>query len=280
MAFIIKGTLGGNLGPMSSKAEPMLIGPSNCPRCKAELNDARNFNGTAICSCGWIDPRAARVHQHQQEIKIIKLMVLVAFIMAGIYAHLLSWGAYATDIPLLKVSQMTGLLSNDGYREIAKACIDLNKYDCAKDAYSELYNEKHDVQALNDLAWLENQLGESTNAIATYKAYFTAGGKDLEAFTQYGFLLETSGQSEEAAKVYENGIANSGNSLPVKATTGLVHLLIKEGKYNEALERINTFHASAGNAEGYLNNEKTQLEEALSKQAKSPNSKSSARKGA
>ena len=47
---------------------------------------------------------------------------------------------------------------------------------------------------------------------------------------------------------------------------------MKQGRYEEALTRINNFHASADNANGYLNTEKSQLENYLSKQAKTGSS--------
>lgn len=241
----------------------------SCPQCAQEVSQDRFINGVAICECGWTDNSRDLLLDRKNEMKKVKTLFATAAILVGLYAHLLSWGSYAVEIPFAKIGQITGMLSRDGYTELADACIQLNKWECAKDAYTDLYTSKRDLNGLAQRASLELRLGETQNALASYAQFFAAGGKNADASYQYGFLLENAGRQEDAMKAYEFGVANAGDRLPVKATTGLVQLLIKQGRYDEALSRITAFHESAGNATGYLNTEQAQLESVLSQQAKS-----------
>jgi len=241
----------------------------SCPQCAKEVSQDRFINGVAICECGWTDTSHTFSLDRKNEMKKVKILFATAAVLVALYAHLLNWGSYAVEIPFVKLGQLTGTLSHDGYQELAGACIQLNKWECAKDAYLDLFTSKRDLNGLAERASLELRLGETQNALATYAQFFAAGGKNADASYQYGFLLENAGRPAEAMKAYEFGMANAGDRLPVKATTGLVQLLIKQGRYDEALARIETFHQSAGNATGYLNTEKAQLENVLGQQAKS-----------
>lgn len=221
-----------------------------------------------MCECGWSDSSSSLKVAKVAERKTIRVMIAAAVTLIAVYGHLLNWGSYAVEIPFVKAGQITGLLSKEGYRELAAVCIKLNKWSCAKEAYTDLFTSKQDVEGLAERASLEYRLGESEIATATYASYFAAGGKNSDASYLYGYLLESAGRPADAQKAYEFGITNAGDRLPVRATTGLVQLLIKQGRYDEALSQINAFHESAGNAAGYLNTEREQLENQLSLQAK------------
>lgn len=239
-----------------------------CPQCSNEIPSNRVLNGFAICECGWCDNSGLNKLNKKNEKATINAMVAGAVALVVVFAYLATWGSYSFEIPFVKLRQITGTLSKQGHIELAEACIGLGRYECAKSAFLEISTSLGDNSGIAMRAKLEERLGESAAALSSYAQYMRTNGKDSSAFVAYARLLENANQSEEAFKYYEGAIANAGETLPVQATTGLVRLLMKQGKYEEALTRIQTFHQSAGNAVGYLNTELTQLENYLGVQAK------------
>jgi tetratricopeptide (TPR) repeat protein len=252
-----------------------------CPLCSQQISDNQTvgqttdlavnqmISGFSLCQCGWTDTTAVKNADKKTEKQTIKMLIITAVVIVLMYTHLLNWGSYAVQIPFVKLGEFTGLLSKEGYLELADVCVVLNKWDCAKDALTEVYTSQRDSAGLAARARLETRLGETQKAINTYAVYFAVGGNSVDAMSNYGDLLAEANRNEEAIKAYESAISNSGSAfLPLKATTGLVHLLMKQGRYEEALTRINKFHSSADNATGYFNTEKSRLENYLSKQAK------------
>jgi len=243
----------------------------SCPRCGTHIPHDRFVNGRAFCDCGWITPPAVQPsvvgYINDIEKKTVLAMVGVTVVLVGLFAHFATWGSYGFQLPFVKLQQMTGLLSKSGYEELAKVCIQLGKYSCAKDAYVGEFNARGEKAGLANLARLQVRLGERAPALKTLEVYFQSGGQATESASLYGQLLEEANRTEEAIKAYQLAIANAGEILPVTATTNLVHILMRQGKYAKAYEAIEAFQNSAGNAIGYLNTEKAQLETYLHKQA-------------
>lgn len=239
-----------------------------CPICSQPIPRERLSEGTVVCPCGWTDPSMTYKAEDAMEKKNIITLIVAALILAGGYAHLVNWGSYATSIPFTKVAQLTGMLSKEGYQNLAQACIELNKWNCAKDAFLDLYRSKKDVEGLSGLAYLQTRLLETDAASATFASYFKVGGKDGLSALRYAKLLEEKGQIDEALKYYELSVTARPLDLPVQATTAIVRLLMKQGRYEDALARITEFHESAGNAKGYLNTELAQLEQFFAAQPK------------
>jgi tetratricopeptide (TPR) repeat protein len=231
-----------------------------CPRCSTDIPKNRYVTGYAICACGWTDSTVAKKSVIAGQKQAVAVLCCTAVIIVIGYAHLVNWGKYALEIPVVKIQQITGTLSNDGYHELAQACMDLNKFTCVKNAYIGSYRQSGNMTDLASLAWLQTRLGEIPEALATYASYSQLGGKDAEALLRYGKVLEDAGQTELAFKTYEASIASKPEVLPVQATSAIVRMLMKQARYDEALERVTAFQASAGNAKGYLNTELAQLE--------------------
>ena len=248
--------------------EVLMAFTSFCPRCDNELTQHDHVTGFAICKCGWFDTTSSKQSEEKGEKKAMIMLAgaAIAFVLG--YGHMLSWGAYAVQIPVVKIQQLTGTLSASGYTELAENCIALNKWSCAKEAYRELFQKTRDVKALASLAYLQARLGESSNALSTYEVYIQSGGKDGEALLRYAHILEDAGQTDLAMKTYESAITARPDVLPVQATGAIVRMLIKQGKMEEAFNRLTEFRASAGNAKGYLNTEYSAVESALN--AKKP----------
>lgn len=245
---------------MATKQAGTFMG-SNCPRCNAEIGPENRQTGLAICgSCGWTDPSQTIHSAESNERKSIAIMVFMGLVMVLSFGHLVSWGSYAFQAPFMKLGEMTGMISKQGLHELADACVHLNKWACAKNAYLGIYKSKGDVEGIAELAYLQARLNETEAALSTYASYVKLGGKDGESLLRYGKLLEVANRTEDSIRMYEASIAARPELLPVQATTAIVRLLIKQGKYVEARERIVSFHGSAGNAKGFLNTELTQIE--------------------
>lgn len=239
-----------------------------CPQCNSEIPAERQANGFAVCSCGWFDGSTGEKSRKQNEKKAIFGLIGSAVVLVALWGHLLNWGPYAFSIPFTKIAQLTGTLSKEGYQDLAEACIRLNKWSCAQEAYLDLYRDSHDPEGIADLAHFQVRLKEYPAAMSTYASYFKAGGKNGEAALEYAHLLEESNQADMAFKYYEASIQMRPQILPINATTAIVRLLMKQGKYEDAYQRILDFHASAGNANGYLNTELAQLEAWMASQGK------------
>lgn len=241
----------------------------NCPRCNSPLHkDIMSGNitagGLAVCTkCGWYESHAQAEARTKAENQAISIMVTFAVSLLIVSAHMLSWGAHAFSIPMLKVGQWTGMLSSRGYDELAQDCIDLAKYSCARTAMIENFQIHKTPEPLAKLARLQVRLQETPAALVTFSSYFKNGGKNGEAALLFAQLLEQNGQDEEAMKMYLASIVARSEQLPIAATGGIVRILMKQGRYDEARERITTFQASAENAKGYLNTELAQIEAAV-----------------
>jgi tetratricopeptide (TPR) repeat protein len=178
---------------------------------------------------------------------------LVILLVAG------SWGRYATSIPFLKLAQMTGTASTATLEKIVEACSERAKFECAQQALLDVYDKTKDPETIARLADMQRKIGATQSALATYASYTNIGGKNAEHYFQYGKLLEATGDIEGAIVAYTNSVANSGDRLPVRATTGKVRLLMVERRYEEAYSTVKAFRNSAGNADNYFNEEADQL---------------------
>lgn len=236
---------------------------SFCPRCGIEFTHEHHSSGSLICSCGWFDDTNETKAAHKIENTSMKAMAVFGVLFVAGFMHLGSWGNHAFSIPFTKAAQITGLLSADGYRDLAKTCIELNKWSCAETALVELATERGDVEGLAQAGSLFAKLNNQQKSLSFYASYEKAGGKNAMSLLNYAKVLETSSQDNEATRVYEKSIAANPQALPVQATSGIVHILIKHGQYEDAYERILSFRDSAENANGYLNVEAGQLQKQL-----------------
>lgn len=248
----------------------------NCPRCNSQLHTnvmSGNIKagGLAVCSkCGWYESQAQAELRKKSENETITIMVTFAVSLLLVSAHMLSWGAHAFSVPLLKVGQWTGTLSTRGYDELAQDCIDLGKYECARTAMIENFQSHRTPEPLAKLARLQVRLQQTPQAMVTFASYFKNGGKDGDSALLYGQMLEQGGQDAEALKMLEASIVARGTQLPIAATGAIVRIMMKQGRYDDARERIEQFQASAGNAKGYLNTELAQIEAAIKAYGRHP----------
>jgi tetratricopeptide (TPR) repeat protein len=196
--------------------------------------------------------------------KVIAL-IATAVVLFLTYVHFAKWGEHALSIPVMRLQQVTGILSAPGYEKLAAACIRVNKWSCAENALLKSFEKSKDPAALNRLAILHMQLGQPKKALVHFESYFKAGGDDGKTMLAYAKLLELDKKYRDALKYYNSSIASRPDVLPVEATGGIVRILIKEGRYRDAYAQITSFHKSAENAKGYFNTELAQLKPLLRK---------------
>lgn len=247
-----------------------------CLRCNHELHtgiisgDIRS-GGLAICThCGWYESKAQEKANIKTENRAIVAMAITAVAVLALTAHMISWGGYAFSSPLLKIGQWTRTLGTQGYIELSEACLNLGKINCAKQALIDNYQQNRDLESLARLANIQVRNQETQSAMVTYAAYFNANGQNGEAALSYGQLLEQAGQDSEALRMMEQAISLRPDTLPITATGAIVRILMKEGRYAEAQDRLMRFHASAENAKGYLNTELSQIQQAIKLYGSSP----------
>lgn len=230
-----------------------------CPRCGSNVKPLQMGSATMVCECGWLGSVQEKLAEKKNEQSVITMMVVAAIALAGFFGHFANWGSHAVRAPLLKGQALIGVLSTSGYQELAKICMEVHKYDCAQDAHLSLFKKKGDVEALLALARLQTRLNQRDIAAASYKSYFANGGKALGAAVEYATILEMKNDLAGALKYYDIAANEPTETLPVRATQGVVRLLLKKGHVTKAYSRITAFHGSAGNAKGYLNKELAEI---------------------
>ncbi len=229
-----------------------------CPLCSNELNHER-LVGVTLCECGWYDKSAEAKKTIVTDKRASVFLAISSAVLFLLYVHAATWGNHMLSVPLLRAQQVTGMLSSAGYEELALACIDVNKWSCAENAYFQAHVKSRKPDALHTLAHLQMRLGKVDAARETYTQYFKVGGKSGEAMLAYAKLLEVANDDVQAIKMYEASIEARKEILPIQATGGIVRIMMKQGRYKDAYRRIVSFHDSAENAKGYLNTELGQL---------------------
>lgn len=238
-----------------------------CPICSQEIEASRALETasgtTLVCTCGYSDSNA-QMHADRSAEKrtITAFMIVCALILVG-FAHLVNWGGYALSMPFRQMARMTGTISPQGLEHVIQACFDRSKWDCVQDAHGELYQKTKNPEVLARLAHFRERLNRTEDARLTYDWYLRAGGQNAEALFRYADLLENAGDSSKALELYVKSIAAAGERLPVRAMTGLLRILMNEGRNQEAFDHLQAFYSSAGNAKDYFGSEYQSLENSI-----------------
>jgi tetratricopeptide (TPR) repeat protein len=234
-----------------------------CTYCGSDLK--QDFRSVAFCSCGWVDRKSEKKMAQETDKRMAKRIVIFGVLMAAFMGHLFNWGGFAFRIPVIRAQQVTGILSAQGYDELAQICTALNKWSCAQNAYNQEFSKSNDATALLKLAKLQQKIDKKTEATQSYERYFAANGDDGVAMIELGNLLIEKKEFTKALKLFEKSIAARPDILPVRATSGIVKTMMKQGRLRDARARLVAFHKSAENATSYLNAEKEALDEAMQK---------------
>lgn len=238
-----------------------------CPACSQNIEKDRFVGVGAICRCGWVDTSQEKKQAEAHSKKLKKTFVGVGLAICGLYMFRLSWGPHAWEVPFLEVESVSGLMSSDGYQKFADICIDLNRWTCAEESYLAMYRSSRNPDAFAKLGKLEFALKRPEKAAQFYGAYYKNGGSNPDVAFEFAQVLEQTHQVDEALKYYQISINARPQTLPVFATSNMVRLLMTNNRAAEAYEKILIFHESAENANGYLNAEATECENALGAKA-------------
>jgi tetratricopeptide (TPR) repeat protein len=237
-----------------------------CPQCDHHLT-SENHVGVLLCSCGWNDRASEQTAKKAMEKTTSVYLIASMAVLVMAFSHLVSWGAYSLSAPVLKVGKVAGLLSINGYNQLADACLATGRFDCAEGAYARSFEEFKQSGELLKLAKLQLRLGENAKSRESYLLYFKAGGKDQRAMVKLGNLLEADKNYAKALKTYQQAyvasLKNSKTELPIEAMSGIVRVLMKQGRHREVYARIIKFHNTSETAKGYLNVELAQVREVI-----------------
>jgi tetratricopeptide (TPR) repeat protein len=212
------------------------------------------------CVVSWLDRQAEKATLRANDRKTIKGLLAFAAVMCATYVHMVNWGGDSISIVALRIRQATSTLSARGYGDLAQACVNANNWGCADNAYTQMFKVSKDPADLNKHASFLVALKRYDDAMNVFSTYFKEGGSDGGAMLEYARLLETKSKDDDALRFYVRSVKARPELLSVNAESGIVRILMKQGKYKQALRRIQAFHESAGNAKGYLNTELEQLQ--------------------
>ena len=233
-----------------------------CPQCAGGIAPDKKV-ALAICSCGWFDQKSQRQQTHDLARKAAYGLTGAMVLVALLFNHVATWGNYATVIPVLRLRQVTGLLGANGYSHLADACMNVGKSACAENAFEQMAKKSKRPEALLRLARLESRLGKIPASVDAFQRYTKAGGKDGRALLAYGRLLEFHHQDAISSKIYKQSLKQAKSErdfgLQAQATSGVVGILIRKGKYRDAYVQLQNFRGSDMKARGYLNTEFTQV---------------------
>ena len=228
---------------------------SNCPQCHAQFNTDFE-SGSAVCECGYVENQSLTKVYQKRDRSMIKVYAATSLVIIGLYMHLMSWGAYAVQIPFLKTSQMLGIASPKTYQVLVEACKRQNKWSCVQSTYLSWYKSTGDVETIASLAQFRTQLKDYAGAAKAYESYFNIGGKSPSNAVRYAQILERNNDLDGALKFLNQSLqGTSPDKLPAFAMGEIVRILIKQQKLAEARATILGFWATAENAKGYFNTE-------------------------
>jgi tetratricopeptide (TPR) repeat protein len=239
-----------------------------CPQCDQHLT-VQSHSDLMHCRCGWADPAKERAAKKTLEKRIsVYLMASMAVLMMA-FSHVVSWGEYSLSAPVLRIGKVAGLLSVNGYNQLAEACLATGRFACAEGAYARSFEEFKLPSEILKLAKLQMRLGENSQSRDSYLLYFKSGGKDQRAMVKLGNLLEAEKNDAKALKVYQQAYLHAMKNsklqgdLPIEAMSGIVRVLMRQGRHREVYARIIKFHHSSETAKGYLNVELAQVRETI-----------------
>ncbi|MCM2281001.1 MAG: hypothetical protein NDI61_04055 [Bdellovibrionaceae bacterium] len=230
-----------------------------CKACGKDL-DANQF--VAMCACGWHDSAPNKEQVQKAQMRMIqKLAGCAALLLVGVL-HFGKWGGDGFAILPLKAANSIGLLGVSGTQHLVKVCMRHGDLECADRGFqklSALANGNKDI--LQRAAHFHHQVKNHALANSNYDTYVKAGGRDYDALEEYGRSLVLAGDNTKAKEIFQLAIDNADKAtLPVRATRGLLQVLIEEKNEKEARDIILAFRKGDHHGERYFEAEWKLLE--------------------
>ncbi len=224
-----------------------------CPKCASNTT----FGQICICGYGAKDSFVLALEKKDRSVAVVYVTFSLVIILS--YMHILNWGPYALEFPILKVGHLIGVLNSKNYVKLADDCIARAKDKCAKQIYIDMFKQTKDIEALALLAQLQVKTHEPEIAVKTFEAYYKKGGKNPKVSLQFALALEQVKNYNASIRYFNLSIKQNPEKLSVFATGELLRIFMAQQKYSKAQDLIETFWASAENAKGYFNTEAAQL---------------------
>ncbi|MBK7842691.1 MAG: tetratricopeptide repeat protein [Bdellovibrionales bacterium] len=242
----------------------------NCQACGKTIPPERIFSTMIVCSCGWTDSPQTESFEKERFRKTNFTIIGGAVLILAVFFHIVHWDNYSLAIIPLKIKELTGTASPKDHLNLIEICTSRHKYDCLKGAYKGLYRSNKDISLLAKLGQIEKSTGDLQSASDTLGDYAKLGGKDKAALASYAEVLNQTGRTEEALKIYKRILAGTPGTLQISLARSYVSLLIENKKYAQARKTLE-FYRKKATINGYFMEKEYQ---ALNKKLRSSENKS------
>lgn len=234
-----------------------------CPRCKMEISEERLRESLVVCQhCGFSDLKSNRALDKKIYQNFVRSSVLVTGLLVLSFIQAVNWDQYSLSIIPLKVKETAGIAQLDDYKDLAQACEDRKKWDCLENSLLQSFrlSPNTEIESLAKLGKIQFQRGKNAEAIQTLKTYFEQGGISLEASYDYARALSQTGMVDQASQVYQQILESKPETLQVTVAQNYIRLLMKNNRYKEAKDILETIRDSGSNANMFMDKEFQQLE--------------------
>jgi hypothetical protein len=235
----------------------------NCPACNEPISGERIIRNNAYCSCGRVTALGETEQMSQESILLRRGLMMVA-VASVVAMHMITWHNHSVEIIPLKIKQMVGFAKTTDLIQIASICEDRKKYNCQIDALSQIFaGNQHEIQYLAELAKVQFDHNQPSDAAKNYSIYFKLGGKDPNVRFQFARVLAQNGQMVEARKQYSYLIVQNRDKQQFQFAREYVHFLMKTHDYPTAQKIISDYRKSGPSASLFLNSEWNEINDVL-----------------
>lgn len=229
-----------------------------CPRCKQDISQNRKQHSPVICNrCGLVYSENADSIENQVETySIIYFGLISAFVIAA-YMQVMTWDRHSLSIIPIKAKELLGSTSPSDWEQKAEICLDLKKYDCVENQYSN--SAKVDAKLYSRLGLFQLQRMKFEDAAQSFKSYFNNGFENPQAAYSYAQALLKTGQIEEAAKYFEIVLNSRPDVVQITVVEKYVRMLIEHNRLVEAKKLIEEIRLNRGQDESFMESEMRQI---------------------
>lgn len=219
-----------------------------CPRCQQTVAEDRTTHEVIVCNhCGYTHSRRDEELENRHERRLTAIVLVGALLAVFSFVHYVQWDKYSIQIIPLKVKQLTHTASTTDLKQIAHICLARMKYSCTETALSEVMQKNpNDTKTLYKLADLQRRLGQSDEAMASFKQYFALGGVNPDADFGYARVLASSGRYNKAQVYFQRTLLSKPGIVQITVTQSYVDMLMKMNKTKEAISLIQDVRRRTG----------------------------------
>lgn len=225
-----------------------------CPRCHHEISSERKLASPVVCdTCGFVITSSVEEQQDHMDKRFTRLAFGLAFVMVAGFMQLSIWDTHAIEVIPLQVKELLGTSSNQDIEQFADICMDRKKLDCVEKEYTRLGDR--DPSQLLRLGKFQMQRAHYTEAVNTYRTFFSKGGIDLEGSYQFARALGQVGMVDEAAKYYDYVLGAKPDVLQVTVIQNYVRLLMDAQRFDKAKQLIQDVRSKSAASAYFMDDE-------------------------